>query len=729
VHTAITTELSQLHLLGTVASSSTCTSSSTTLVARIPQGKEECDHNDQVLDRDDFSPFSSFDLSDSNRESGEDQKQESSDSLSALACSNNPPDVITSDEVVNMSLEEPPQQRISSEMSDAVRQRHLDELEVQYQFNNTMARYAKESSSSKNDEAPVDLSEENKDEKHDDGDASVSSAGSHPSRISRDFQCSSVDLGSQSDMGRDSSSVQGSISEHSSSSSGSNRDFTKEIYTRLMESSDKWASEVDVIHDMKSLSLSETKVSIRSEVMAGIVFESRPVCDVSQLLKVQARNFEKAHKELESDLQKIKHAETRKIQQARRILEDKMRECDDKSRQLDSRIKASTLFVGGEDGVSALETALEAADNENRALKDRVRALEASLKDMVSNGVSRGTFKGNGIMPRIKSEPSCSPPNPARSSSSATGYSSASSATSLPTSGNSSGVASPMVGLELHRIKRELSPASKLRVEDFVPKKPKQHQTPWIRWNTEGMEAAQEFILRDGKRLLQTKSTEDLKVFRTRLHEALEDFKNLFPRDLPHDEGTTRRNAEAHAKYQWLQLDLGIPGPSNRTYSVHFYYGKVLGCINNTLKKRADFRRFPPDNKKINALIKHLGNDDPDVKSFLLAENHLRKINEKSPCVIVAFQTAYSNLSLPNAEQPPWLHRASFKAIRDNARDRIPMPLSDRDGLYNDCFRQFNDFVYNLHSHEEMSFYERARIFANSRLASKSNGGGPQVKN
>ena len=79
-----------------------------------------------------------------------------------------------------MSLEEPPQQRISSEMSDAVRQRHLDELEVQYQFNNTMARYAKESSSSKNDEAPVDLSEENKDEKHDDGDASVSSASFAP---------------------------------------------------------------------------------------------------------------------------------------------------------------------------------------------------------------------------------------------------------------------------------------------------------------------------------------------------------------------------------------------------------------------------------------------------------------------------------------------------------------------------------------------------------------------
>ncbi len=139
-----------------------------------------------------------------------------------------------------------------------------------------------------------------------------------------------------------------------------------------------------------------------------------------------------------------------------------------------------------------------------------------------------------------------------------------------------------------------------------MPKKPKQHQTPWIRWNSEGMKAAEDFIHRDGKRLIQTKPTDDLKDFRTRLQEALEDFKHLFSKDLPHDEGITRRNAETHARYHWLQLDLGIPGPSNRTYSVHFYYGKVLGCINNTLKKRAAFRKHPSDNRKIDALIEHL---------------------------------------------------------------------------------------------------------------------------
>jgi hypothetical protein len=117
------------------------------------------------------------------------------------------------------------------------------------------------------------------------------------------------------------------------------------------------------------------------------------------------------------------------------------------------------------------------------------------------------------------------------------------------------------------------------------------------------------------------------------------------------------------------------------------------------------------------------------VKAFLTAEKHLRKLNEKSPCVRLEFQRAYSKLSLPNAEQPYWLHRANFRNILDNVRDRIPMPMSERDALYHDCFRQFNNFFYNLHLHEEISFYERARTFANSQLANKSNGGGPQAKN
>ena len=91
---------------------------------------------------------------------------------------------------------------------------------------------------------------------------------------------------------------------------------------------------------------------------------------------------------------KIKREETRKIQQARRLLEKNMNECDDKNRELDSKIKATSLFIVGRDSVSALETALEASDQENRTLRDRVKVLEASLKDMLSSGVPPSSLKG-----------------------------------------------------------------------------------------------------------------------------------------------------------------------------------------------------------------------------------------------------------------------------------------------------------------------------------------------
>jgi hypothetical protein len=197
-----------------------------------------------------------------------------------------------------------------------------------------------------------------------------------------------------------------------------------------MASADKWTSEADVILDMRGLSFTENKVSVRPEVIAGIVFDSRPaVCDVNQLIRAQARNFEKAHKELASDLSKIKHDETRKIQQARRLLEKKMAECDDKNRELDSRIKAAAIFGDGRDSVAALEVALEEANHNNRSLRDRVKVLESTLKDMVSNGISHSSIKGKGIVTRIKTEPSSSSSNPAKSPLPSSGYNSASSAT------------------------------------------------------------------------------------------------------------------------------------------------------------------------------------------------------------------------------------------------------------------------------------------------------------
>ena len=105
------------------------------------------------------------------------------------------------------------------------------------------------------------------------------------------------------------------------------------------------------------------------------------------------------------------------------------------------------------------------------------------------------------------------------------------------------------------------------------------------------MDAAEFFIHGMGKHLIQTKPVDELNYFKKRLAEAQDDFKNLFPKDLPPDEAMARRNAETHTSFHNLQMDLGIPGPNDRVYSVHFYYGKVLGCINNVLRKRANFHK------------------------------------------------------------------------------------------------------------------------------------------
>jgi hypothetical protein len=153
VQTASTSEPTQPHLLGSVVSSSARTNPSPALFARISQGKEVCDLNDQVLDRDDFSPFSSFD---------EDPKRKSSDSLPIINDAGDLTIDASSDEVMHTVMEESSQLQISPEISEVERQRHLLELDAQLQFNKAIEA-----------EDPKDLNEEKKSEKRDDCASSV----------------------------------------------------------------------------------------------------------------------------------------------------------------------------------------------------------------------------------------------------------------------------------------------------------------------------------------------------------------------------------------------------------------------------------------------------------------------------------------------------------------------------------------------------------------------------
>jgi hypothetical protein len=155
-----------------------------------------------------------------------------------------------------------------------------------------------------------------------------------------------------------------------------------------------------------------------------------------------------------------------------------------------------------------------------------------------------------------------------------------------------------------------------------------------------------------GRHLIQTKGVDKLNYLRNRLSEAQGHFKNLFPKDLSPEESMTVRNAERHTNYLNLQLDLGIPGPNDRKYSIHFCYGEILGAINNTLKKRANFRKQPSDQRKIATFCEHLGNNDESVVAFLRAERNLRRMNERSPCVTEKFQQAYALACQPNVVTP-----------------------------------------------------------------------------
>jgi hypothetical protein len=130
-----------------------------------------------------------------------------------------------------------------------------------------------------------------------------------------------------------------------------------------------------------------------------------------------------------------------------------------------------------------------------------------------------------------------------------------------------------------------------IEMKIFVFKKPKSFQTPWAKWNSEGIDEVDEFIHEKGKYLTQTKSVDDLNYFRSRLTEAWEDFKNLFPKDLLPDEGMSRRNNENHDSYHNLQLDLGIPGPDERTSSVHFLIimAKSWGALTTHSKSVQNF--------------------------------------------------------------------------------------------------------------------------------------------
>ncbi len=73
------------------------------------------------------------------------------------------------DEAMDIAMEDSSQQEISPEISEAVKQKHLVEMDAQFHFNRTLAKFTNED--------PNDLNEEKTVETRDDCAASIVSSG------------------------------------------------------------------------------------------------------------------------------------------------------------------------------------------------------------------------------------------------------------------------------------------------------------------------------------------------------------------------------------------------------------------------------------------------------------------------------------------------------------------------------------------------------------------------
>ncbi len=346
----------------------------------------------------------------------------------------------------------------------------LDELEIQYQFNKTMARYAgnQEKEEQIISSAPHQIDEPKNESVSQPSmvetkiDSPSLTAMADPTKRSPSLSATELLLQNSSseleDMSEhsDQSKNGGRITSSDTTSSTDSVVVTQNMCDTLREGADTWANEEDVLRAMSSLSLSASKVTISRKTLAGMFFDSRPPpCGMKQLLEAQEQSFEVARKDLQKRLLEVRVNETKKMKKPRQELDQLILDYEEKLRVLNLRIQASEVFQNETtDVTSQMEVALDDALTENRSLKEQVKNLKGILNDMFLHGNMPVASKNKGEL-TIKPSPS-----PASSSSCVD---------ASPRSESSS--ASPLYDSRT-KDKRDRSPTTKIEKE-FEFKKPR----------------------------------------------------------------------------------------------------------------------------------------------------------------------------------------------------------------------------------------------------------------
>ena len=490
----------------------------------------------------------------------------------------------------------------------------------------------------------------------------------------------------------ESSSATTSRSSNTASSSESSKPvlISQAVITKLLRESQSWSDEDGVVQSMKSAGLSDSSgprakpVAILPKTLAGLMFKSRGTFyDKEQLAMARIKNEQEAEANFNKRLGKLYVDHNRKVKVAEQELTTKLKKVDELTETLEKRLEASRIL--DEENVEFNKHQIELAQQNEQLRRDVLR-----LKDKL-RAISNGTLELN------DSSVLAAPGHESSHSS----HSFASSLQSIP----------PNDGKKRDRSPNDMIRGS--RNDDF--KKPRSQRELIDIWNKEGTQAVHGFC--ESRRAhMKTQSEIVLENWRTRLEQALTDFKAHFSTDgrLVDTMATIQeKNHFSHISFLDLQREFEIPTvEEGRTISVHFYYGQLVGVINNVLTSRRTFATTLRDADKIDAFIKYKRSLDPlcpYVARFFEAQRNLKDIETDARHMHDFFLGRVQAMQVLHAPSDDWISHASYLELQSlsgpTTRDRR-LALGE---IIGKTKRQFTLYYELKARHTVIDFYSDAR--------------------
>jgi hypothetical protein len=292
-------------------------------------------------------------------------------------------------------------------------------------------------------------------------------------------------------------------------------------------------------------------IAIGPKVLAGLLLQSKNTyVDRQKLEAARIKANEAAEEDFKKRLGKmyVEH-KTQQVKVSKEI-EDKLREVDELKRILEIRLQAAKALEENEVTRNQLHEELL---KENGVLREKNKQYKEQLRAFQDGTV----FQAPAVDKRTSSS----------------GHDSATSF--------SSSIAS-----SLDARKRDRSPGhssqSERRSVGF--KKPWSRKEIMSSWNEEGTRIASAFCL-DKIEYFKLKGDDVLQELKLRFEQALEHHKSQFSIETNNlSKSVLEKNEYDHTEFHNLQREFGIPNwAQGRTVSVHFYYGKLLGVLNNVV--------------------------------------------------------------------------------------------------------------------------------------------------